>query len=47
MKSASFNADPYVREFGIGVRDDMTDVPGRVLQAPSLLYGGRVRTSIL
>ncbi|GCB71283.1 hypothetical protein scyTo_0008799 [Scyliorhinus torazame] len=44
MKSASFNADPYVREFGIGVRDDMTDVPGRVLQAPSLLYGGRNKT---
>ncbi|XP_069477786.1 protein argonaute-2 isoform X3 [Ambystoma mexicanum] len=42
MRSASFNTDPYVREFGILVKDDMTDVTGRVLQPPSILYGGRV-----
>uniref|UniRef100_A0A9L0JYQ9 Protein argonaute-1 n=1 Tax=Equus asinus TaxID=9793 RepID=A0A9L0JYQ9_EQUAS len=41
MRSASFNTDPYVREFGIMVKDEMTDVTGRVLQPPSILYGGR------
>ncbi|CAL8297413.1 unnamed protein product [Lota lota] len=41
MRSANFNADPYVREFGVMVRDEMTEVNGRVLQAPSILYGGR------
>lgn len=43
MRSASFNTDPFVREFGIMVKDEMTDVTGRVLQPPSILYGGRVR----
>ena len=42
MRSANFNNDPYVREFGVMVRDEMTEVNGRVLQAPSILYGGRV-----
>ncbi|KAM9384293.1 protein argonaute-2 isoform 3-T3 [Pholidichthys leucotaenia] len=41
MRSANFNNDPYVREFGVTVRDEMTEVNGRVLQAPSILYGGR------
>uniref|UniRef100_A0A8C5RFZ6 Argonaute RISC catalytic component 2 n=1 Tax=Laticauda laticaudata TaxID=8630 RepID=A0A8C5RFZ6_LATLA len=41
MRSASFNTDPFVREFGIMVKDEMTDVTGRVLQPPSILYGGR------
>lgn len=44
MRSANFNTDPYVREFGVMVRDEMTEVNGRVLQAPSILYGGRVGT---
>uniref|UniRef100_A0A8C5W967 Protein argonaute-1 n=1 Tax=Leptobrachium leishanense TaxID=445787 RepID=A0A8C5W967_9ANUR len=42
MRSASYSTDPFVREFAIMVRDDMTDVTGRVLQPPSILYGGRV-----
>lgn len=45
MRSANFNTDPYVREFGVMVRDEMTEVNGRVLQAPSILYGGRVCVS--
>lgn len=45
MRSANFNTDPYVREFGVMVRDEMTEVNGRVLQAPSILYGGRVGPS--
>lgn len=44
MRSANFNTDPYVREFGVLVRDEMTEVNGRILQAPSILYGGRVGT---
>uniref|UniRef100_A0A8C4QRB8 Protein argonaute-1 n=1 Tax=Eptatretus burgeri TaxID=7764 RepID=A0A8C4QRB8_EPTBU len=43
MKSANFNADPYVREFTIGVKDEMADVTGRVLTPPMLQYGGRSR----
>ncbi|KAA8585990.1 hypothetical protein FQN60_007559 [Etheostoma spectabile] len=46
MRSANFNTDPYVREFGVMVRDEMTEVNGRVLQAPSILYGGRFHTGI-
>nr|XP_023991332.1 protein argonaute-2 isoform X2 [Salvelinus alpinus] len=46
MRSANFNNDPYVREFGVMVRDEMTEVNGRVLQAPSILYGGRQNKAI-
>ena len=34
--------DPYLKEFGIVVHNDMTEVTGRVLPAPMLQYGGRV-----
>lgn len=47
MRSANFNSDPYVREFGVMVRDEMTEVNGRVLQAPSILYGGRVQATFV
>ncbi|KAK2504785.1 hypothetical protein MC885_002392 [Smutsia gigantea] len=43
MKNASYNLDPYIQEFGIKVKDDMTEVTGRVLPAPILQYGGRNR----
>lgn len=43
MKNANFNLDPYIQEFGIKVKDDMAEVMGRVLPAPILQYGGRVR----
>lgn len=36
--------DPYLKEFGIVVHNDMTEVIGRVLPAPMLQYGGRVST---
>lgn len=36
--------DPYLKEFGIVVHNDMTEVTGRVLPAPMLQYGGRVST---
>lgn len=43
MKNANFNLDPYIQEFGIKVKDDMAEVTGRVLPAPILQYGGRVK----
>uniref|UniRef100_UPI00358EBEC2 protein argonaute-1-like isoform X1 n=1 Tax=Myxine glutinosa TaxID=7769 RepID=UPI00358EBEC2 len=43
MKNATFNIDPYVQEFSIHVRDEMTEVIGRVLPAPMIQYGGRSR----
>uniref|UniRef100_A0A672I0X3 Protein argonaute-4 n=1 Tax=Salarias fasciatus TaxID=181472 RepID=A0A672I0X3_SALFA len=36
--------DPYLKEFGIVVHNDMTEVTGRVLPAPMLQYGGRNKT---
>lgn len=43
---AGFNNDPYVREFGIQVIDEMTEVRGRVLPAPRLQYGGLNKTQV-
>ena len=43
MKNANFNLDPYIQEFGIKVKDEMAEVTGRVLPAPILQYGGRVK----
>jgi len=34
--------DPYLKEFGIVVHSEMTELTGRVLPAPMLQYGGRV-----
>ena len=34
--------DPYLKEFGVVVHNDMTELTGRVLPAPMLQYGGRV-----
>ena len=46
VKKAGFNNDPYVREFGIQVIDEMTEVKGRVLPAPRLQYGGMNKTTV-
>lgn len=43
MRSANYDADPFVQEFQFKVRDEMAHVTGRVLPAPMLQYGGRVR----
>ena len=40
---ASFNDDPYIRDFGISVDTKMVTVTGRILPPPLLQYGGRVR----
>ena len=39
---ADFNNDKYLQTFGITISQRMTEVQGRVLQAPKLQYGGRV-----
>lgn len=36
--------DPYLKEFGIIVHNEMTELMGRVLPAPMLQYGGRNKT---
>lgn len=40
---AKFHEDTFVRDFGISINNQMTDVKGRVLSAPKIQYGGRVR----
>uniref|UniRef100_A0A8P4JY84 Protein argonaute-1 n=1 Tax=Dicentrarchus labrax TaxID=13489 RepID=A0A8P4JY84_DICLA len=42
VRSANYEADPFVQEFQFRVRDEMAQVTGRVLPAPMLQYGGRV-----
>ena len=40
VNSANFNRDPYLRDYGLSVRNEMETVQGRVLPAPSILYQG-------
>lgn len=47
VRSANYDADPFVQEFQFKVRDEMAHVTGRVLPAPMLQYGGRVRNTWL
>jgi len=42
VHKANFNADPFLKTFGISVSNTMTEVQGRILPAPKLQYGGRV-----
>lgn len=46
MRKANFNQDSYLQQFGIAVNTQMTDVQGRVLNPPKILYGGWVCTAI-
>lgn len=43
VRSANYETDPFVQEFQFKVRDEMAHVTGRVLPAPMLQYGGRVK----
>ncbi|CAB3400830.1 unnamed protein product [Caenorhabditis bovis] len=45
VRKAEFSADPFAHEFGITINPAMTEVKGRVLSAPKLLYGGRTRAT--
>jgi len=47
VHKANFNADPFLKTFGISVSNTMTEVQGRILPAPKLQYGGRVSTAYL
>jgi len=38
VNSANFNCDPYLRDYGLSVCNEMETVRGRVLPAPSILY---------
>ncbi|XP_067937270.1 protein argonaute-2-like [Watersipora subatra] len=40
VRKANFNRDSYLQQFGITVNTQMTDVQGRVLNPPKILYGG-------
>jgi eukaryotic translation initiation factor 2C len=44
---AKFHEDSYVRDFGIAINNQMTDVKGRVLSAPKIQYGGRTKVTVL
>ena len=46
VHKANFNADPFLKTFGISVSNTMTEVQGRILPAPKLQYGGRVSVAI-
>lgn len=46
VQKARFHDDSYVRDFGIAINNQMTDVKGRVLSAPKIQYGGRVNNKI-
>jgi hypothetical protein len=43
VRKAEFNNDVYITHFGINILTNMTEVMGRVLSAPKIQYGGRVR----
>lgn len=47
MKSADFNHDPYLRDYGLAVGSKMETVIGRVLPAPSILYQGENSVSVM
>lgn len=46
MRSAGFNRDPCINEFGITVAENFTKVAARVLDPPSVEYGNNRRVSI-
>uniref|UniRef100_A0A7E4W4Z4 Protein argonaute-1 n=1 Tax=Panagrellus redivivus TaxID=6233 RepID=A0A7E4W4Z4_PANRE len=47
VRNADFTRDPYAQEFGVTIQPNMTEVKGRVLNAPKLLYGGRTKMTAL
>ncbi|KAI6226677.1 Protein argonaute-2 [Aphelenchoides besseyi] len=47
VRRAEFTNDPYAQEFGISISSNMTEVKGRILTAPKLLYGGRSKMTAL
>ena len=43
VHKANFNSDRFLQTFGISISSHMAEIQGRVLPAPKLQYGGRVR----
>ncbi|KAL3320560.1 argonaute 1 [Cichlidogyrus casuarinus] len=43
VKKANFNSDQHLQAFHISVNPKMARIPGRVIQAPKIQYGGRNR----
>jgi len=43
VNKADFNNDPYIKEFGLSISNNMMEVKGRVLPSPKLQYGGRTK----
>ena len=41
VDSARFDKDPYLKEYGLSVSNEMETVSGRVLPAPAIQYQGR------
>lgn len=41
VDSAKFHEDPYLKEYGLSVSNEMETVSGRVLPAPTIQYQGR------
>ena len=46
IKKADFNNDPYVKEFGLNISNNLMEVRGRVLPPPKIQYGGRTRQQV-
>ncbi len=46
VQNARFDSDIYLKEFGVSISNQMTEVKGRVLTAPKIQYGGRVKILI-
>ena len=41
ISKADFNNDPFIRQFGLDVSQNMIETQGRILKPPTLQYGGR------
>jgi eukaryotic translation initiation factor 2C len=46
VSRAKFHEDQFVRDFGIAINNQMTEVKGRILTAPKIQYGGKVVRSL-
>ena len=47
VHKANFNNDQYVRQFGLSISNEMVTIEGRVLPAPKIQYGGKVRNRVV
>ena len=41
-RNEAFKNDPYAKAFGISVQDNLSEISGRVLDAPKLEYQGKL-----